>query len=73
MTKEQEADVAVHQKEAQDITDSAQSGLEALNSNDGSISDMYTFSKVIANGKTPSEALAEEQKKVETLRATLKK
>ena len=31
-----------------------------MNASDASLSDMYTFSKVIANGKTVAEAKAEE-------------
>ena len=38
-----------------------------MSANDASLSDMYMFSKVIANGKTVAEAKAEETAKIQAL------
>ena len=39
----------------------AEEGMKEMAKEDASLSDMYTFSKVIANGKTPAQELAEEK------------
>lgn len=40
---------------------------------DASLQDIYTFSKVISNGKTASEALKEEQDKLTKMQAIAQK
>lgn len=44
-----------------------------MNAEDASIQDIYTFSKVIANGKTAQEALKEEQDKLVKMQAIAQK
>ena len=44
-----------------------------MSAEDASLSDMYTFSKVIANGKTANEALKEEQEKLAKMQAIAQK
>ena len=52
--KKSKENVQVEQtaKEAQEITNKATSGLKNLEDNDASLSDMLSFSKAIAQGKT---------------------
>lgn len=54
------AQTATATKEAEAITAKADEGLKTLDDNDASLSDMLSFSKAIANGKTAQEALVEE-------------
>jgi len=41
--------------------------LKDLQADDASLSDMYQFSKAIANGKTAKEVVAEEQEKLKKM------
>ena len=50
----------VAKKEAAIITSTVNHKLDQMDASDASLSDMYMFSKVIANGKTVEEAKAEE-------------
>ena len=59
--------------EAQQISQKASTGLKELQADDASLQDMYTFSKVIANGKTAAEALKEEQAKLQKMQAIAQK
>ena len=59
--------------ESDQITEKAATGLKQLSAEDASLSDMYTFSKVIANGKTANEALKEEQEKLAKMQAIAQK
>jgi len=47
--------------------------MKNLKDDDASIQDIYTFSKVIANGKTAQEALKEEQDKLVKMQAIAQK
>lgn len=47
--------------------------MNALQAEDASLQDMYTFSKVIANGKTAAEALKDEQDKLIKMQAIAQK
>jgi hypothetical protein len=60
------SDVAnvVAKKEAAIITSTVNHKLDQMDASDASLSDMYMFSKVIANGKTVEEAKAEEEAKL---------
>ena len=49
--------------EAQEITKKADDGLQALQQQDASLSDMLAFSKAISTGKTAQEVADEEEKK----------
>ena len=60
-------------KEAAEITAKADTGLKNLQDNDASLSDMLSFSKAIAQGKTAQEALEEEQKKAKAAQEAEKK
>ena len=52
-------------KEAAEISEKAQNGLQNLEQQDASLSDMLAFSKAISNGKTAQEAAVEEEKKAQ--------
>ena len=47
--------------EAKEITNKAQQGLAELEKDDASISDMLSFSKAVASGKTAAEVVTEEE------------
>ena len=49
-------------KEAESIAQLASKGLKDLESNDASLSDMYSFSQALASGKTVTEQLTDDQK-----------
>ena len=53
---------AKNNKEAEDITDKAKQGLAELESSDASISDMLSFSKSVATGKSANEMMTEQEK-----------
>lgn len=61
--KEEKLEKAEAVKEANAITAKADNGLQALEQQDASLSDMLAFSKAISNGKTAQEAAEEEEKK----------
>lgn len=59
-----EEDNSIAKKEAAIITNTVNHKLDQMDASDASLSDMYMFSKVIANGKTVEEAKKEEEAKV---------
>ena len=50
-------------KEAKEITKNAKEGLAELEKDDASVSDMLSFSKAVASGKTAAEAVTDEENK----------